>query len=61
MREVGAALDEGFEEGVLPQRPALVNHHGCDIDHPTQSMAGWPGYVSKLPVSLENLKAKKSP
>ena len=25
MREVGAALDDGFAQGVLPQRPALVN------------------------------------
>lgn len=57
MREVGAALDEGFEEGVLPQRPALVNLQ-CDIDHPTQSMAdlAWlRGHFG----SLENLKGKK--
>lgn len=38
MREVGAALDDGYKQGVLPQRPALVNLQ-CDIDHPTQSMA----------------------
>ena len=38
MREVGAALDDGFANGVLPQRPAVVNLQ-CDIDHPTQSMA----------------------
>ena len=38
MREVGASLDDGFQNGVLPQRPALVNLQ-CDIDHPTQSMA----------------------
>jgi knotted carbamoyltransferase YgeW len=38
MMEVGQALDEGYREGVLPQRPALVNLQ-CDIDHPTQSMA----------------------
>lgn len=38
MREVGAALDDGFHNGVLPQRPAIVNLQ-CDIDHPTQAMA----------------------
>jgi knotted carbamoyltransferase YgeW len=38
MREVGAALDEGFEKGVLPTRPGIVNLQ-CDMDHPTQSMA----------------------
>ena len=38
MREVAAALDQGLEEGVLHQRPALVNLQ-CDIDHPTQTMA----------------------
>lgn len=38
MVEVGKALDEGFAEGVLPQRPAIINLQ-CDVDHPTQSMA----------------------
>ena len=38
MREVGEALDDGFAQGVLPQRPGIVNLQ-CDIDHPTQSMA----------------------
>lgn len=38
MRQVNAALDLGFNEGTLHQRPALVNLQ-CDIDHPTQSMA----------------------
>ncbi|MDK6276027.1 knotted carbamoyltransferase YgeW, partial [Pseudoglutamicibacter cumminsii] len=33
MREVGDALDDGFQQGVLPQRPALINLQ-CDIDHP---------------------------
>ncbi|HAT1513647.1 knotted carbamoyltransferase YgeW [Morganella morganii] len=57
MREVGAALDEGFEEGVLPQRPALVNLQ-CDIDHPTQSMADL-AWLREHFGSLENLKGKK--
>ena len=57
MREVGAALDEGFEEGVLPQRPALVNLQ-CDIDHPTQSMADL-AWLREHFGSLEILKGKK--
>ncbi|HEH9403136.1 TPA: knotted carbamoyltransferase YgeW [Aeromonas bestiarum] len=57
MREVGAALDEGFEKGVLPQRPALVNLQ-CDIDHPTQSMADL-AWLQEHFGSLESLKGKK--
>jgi knotted carbamoyltransferase YgeW len=38
MREFAAALQEGFEQGVLPQRPAVINLQ-CDIDHPTQTLA----------------------
>ncbi|MGK3142523.1 knotted carbamoyltransferase YgeW [Pantoea sp. C2G6] len=57
MREVGAALDEGFAKGVLPQRPALVNLQ-CDIDHPTQSLADL-AWLKEHFGSLENLKGKK--
>ncbi|MGB9600222.1 MAG: knotted carbamoyltransferase YgeW, partial [Myxococcota bacterium] len=38
MREIASTVQEGFEEGVLHQRPTLVNLQ-CDIDHPTQSMS----------------------
>lgn len=38
MKEVAEALDDGYQQGVLPQRPGIVNLQ-CDIDHPTQSMA----------------------
>lgn len=38
MREVGKALDEGYQKGVLPSRPGIVNLQ-CDKDHPTQSLA----------------------
>jgi len=38
MKEVGEALDDGFQQGVRAQRPGIVNLQ-CDIDHPTQSMA----------------------
>jgi knotted carbamoyltransferase YgeW len=37
MRVVGAAVQEGFEKGVLHRRPSVVNLQ-CDIDHPTQSL-----------------------
>jgi knotted carbamoyltransferase YgeW len=57
MREVGEALDEGFEKGVLPHRPGIVNLQ-CDIDHPTQSMSDLM-HLKKTFGSLENLKGKK--
>ena len=57
MREVGAALDEGFEKGVLPVRPGIVNLQ-CDMDHPTQSMADMMHLISVFG-SAENLKGRK--
>ncbi|MCD4734822.1 MAG: knotted carbamoyltransferase YgeW [Bacteroidales bacterium] len=57
MREVGDALDDGFENGVLPQRPGIVNLQ-CDKDHPTQSMADLL-HLKNYFGSLENLKGKK--
>ncbi len=57
MKEVAASLEEGFNEGVLPQRPAVVNLQ-CDIDHPTQSMADLL-HLKNYFGSLENLKGKK--
>ena len=57
MREVGAALDDGFAQGVLPQRPAIVNLQ-CDIDHPTQSMADL-AWLQEHFGSLDKLKGKK--
>jgi knotted carbamoyltransferase YgeW len=57
MLEVGKALDEGFKEGVLPQRPALVNLQ-CDIDHPTQSMADLM-HLRNYFGGLDNLRGKK--
>ena len=38
MREVGAAVQEGYEQGVLHRRPSVINLQ-CDIDHPTQTLA----------------------
>jgi knotted carbamoyltransferase YgeW len=57
MREVAEALDEGFEKGVLPNRPGIVNLQ-CDMDHPTQSMADLL-HLKKEFGSLEELKGKK--
>jgi knotted carbamoyltransferase YgeW len=57
MKEVADSLEEGFNEGVLPQRPAVVNLQ-CDIDHPTQSMADLL-HLKNYFGSLENLKGKK--
>lgn len=57
MREVGAALDDGFAQGVLPTRPGIVNLQ-CDQDHPTQVMADLM-HLQQQFGSLENLKGKK--
>jgi len=57
MQEVGNALDDGFQNGVLPQRPGIVNLQ-CDIDHPTQAMADLM-HLANYYGGLENLKGKK--
>jgi knotted carbamoyltransferase YgeW len=57
MREVGEALNDGFEQNVLPTRTGIVNLQ-CDIDHPTQSMADL-AWLKEHFGSLENLKGKK--
>lgn len=57
MREVGDALDDGFENGVLHQRPAIVNLQ-CDIDHPTQAMADLAALKAHFG-GYENLRGKK--
>jgi len=57
MREVSAAVGEGFEKGVLHQRPNVINLQ-CDIDHPTQAMADLV-HLKQHFGSLENLRGKK--
>lgn len=57
MREVGESLDDGFKNGVLPRRPAIVNLQ-CDVDHPTQAMADLAWLIEHFG-SVENLKGKK--
>jgi knotted carbamoyltransferase YgeW len=57
MLEVGTALDEGFQKGVLPVRPGIVNLQ-CDKDHPTQAMADLMHLQNEFG-SLEDLRGKK--
>ena len=57
MKEVARAVHQGHEEGVLPQRPTLVNLQ-CDIDHPTQTMSD-ALYLINTFGGVENLKGKK--
>ncbi len=57
MEEVSRAVKKGYEEGVLQQRPTVVNLQ-CDIDHPTQSLADFLHLVNHFG-GIENLKGKK--
>ena len=57
MHQVSDAVKEGHEDGVLEQRPTLVNLQ-CDIDHPTQIMAD-TAHIIKEFGGVENLKGKK--
>ncbi len=57
MREVSKAVKTGYEDGVLEQRPTLVNLQ-CDIDHPTQSMADALHLINHFG-GVEKLKGKK--
>lgn len=57
MREVSKAVKEGYEDGVLEQRPTLVNLQ-CDIDHPTQCMADMLHLINHFG-GVEQLKSKK--
>lgn len=57
MRQVGAALDDGFAKGVLPSRPRIVNLQ-CDRDHPTQVMADLLHLINVYG-SAQALKGKK--
>jgi knotted carbamoyltransferase YgeW len=57
MQEVGEALSDGANHGVLHRRPSIVNLQ-CDIDHPTQSLADLCWLREKFG-SVKNLKGKK--
>ena len=56
-KEVADAVKEGYEDGVLEQKPTLVNLQ-CDIDHPTQCMADMLHIIHHFG-GVENLKGKK--
>lgn len=57
MKEVAQAVEQGFKDGILEQRPTLVNLQ-CDIDHPTQIMADSLHIIHEMG-GLEELKGKK--
>lgn len=57
MHDVIDAVTEGNQEGVLEQKPTLVNLQ-CDIDHPTQAMADALHLIHEFG-GIENLKGKK--
>ncbi|MCX6136196.1 MAG: knotted carbamoyltransferase YgeW [Ignavibacteriales bacterium] len=57
MREVGDAVQEGYEKGVLHRRPSVINLQ-CDIDHPTQTLADL-AHLRNHFGSLEALRGKK--
>lgn len=57
MHEVATSVQEGYQDGILEQRPTLVNLQ-CDIDHPTQCMADLLHIIHEFG-GPENLKGKK--
>ncbi len=57
MHAVADAVQEGYRDGILEQRPTLVNLQ-CDIDHPTQCMADMAHIIHTFG-GIENLKGKK--
>ena len=57
MHQVVDAVTEGNRDGVLEQKPTLVNLQ-CDIDHPTQCMADMLHIIHEFG-GVENLKGKK--
>ena len=57
MKTFMGALEDGYSDGILEQRPTLVNLQ-CDVDHPTQCMADMLHIIHELG-GVENLKGKK--
>ena len=57
MHEVVDSVAQGNKDGVLEQKPTLVNLQ-CDIDHPTQCMADMLHIINTFG-GVENLKGKK--
>ncbi len=57
MKEVAQAVQQGYDDGILEQRPTVVNLQ-CDIDHPTQALADFLHLINHFG-GVENLKGKK--
>ena len=57
MHEVADAVAQGHKDGILEQKPTLVNLQ-CDIDHPTQAMADMLHIIHEFG-GIEQLKGKK--
>jgi len=55
--QVAQAVEDGYREGVLPQRPVVINLQ-CDQDHPTQSLTDLL-HLTKTFGSLEALRGKR--
>ena len=56
-KEVAEAVTQGHKDGVLEQKPTLINLQ-CDIDHPTQCMADMLHIIHHFG-GVENLRGKK--
>ena len=56
-KKIMDAVTEGNKDGILEQRPTLVNLQ-CDVDHPTQRMADMLHSIHESG-GVENLKGKK--
>ena len=57
MVQFAAALEEGFRNGVLAQRPSVINLQ-CDLDHPTQAIADLQHVIQTFG-GTQNLKGKR--
>jgi knotted carbamoyltransferase YgeW len=57
MHDVTEAVEQGYKDGILEQRPTLVDLQD-DIDHPTQIMADALHCIHEMG-GIENMKGKK--
>ena len=57
MHDVVDAVTQGYRDGILEQKPTLVNLQ-CDIDHPTQCLADMLHILHRFG-GAENLRGKK--
>lgn len=57
MQSVAQAVQQGYAEGILEQRPTLINLQ-CDLDHPTQTMADLQHLIHHFG-GIDQLRGKK--